>query len=52
VALTGSCTSTDPEKEASVADDKALRTIAKGFGLLTFAVTLVAIFVTINFPVP
>jgi len=35
-----------------VTDDKALRTIAKGFGLLTFAVTLVAIFVTINFPIP
>jgi hypothetical protein len=52
VALTGSCTFTDPEREASVADKKVLRTIGLGFGTLTFAVTLVAIFLTINFSIP
>jgi hypothetical protein len=32
-----------------LADEKALRTIGFGFGTLAFAVTLVAIFQTINF---
>ena len=35
----------------SVADGRALRTIGFGFGTLTFAVTLVAAFLTINYPV-
>jgi hypothetical protein len=35
-----------------VADARALRTIGLGFGTLTFAVTLVAAFLTINFPIP
>jgi hypothetical protein len=33
-----------------VADEKALRRIGVGFGTLTFAVTLVAFLLTINFP--
>jgi hypothetical protein len=32
-----------------VADERVLRTIGIGFGTLTFAVTLVAVFLTINF---
>jgi hypothetical protein len=33
-----------------VADEDALRKIGLGFGALTFAVTLVAAFLTMNFP--
>ena len=51
VVLTGSCMFTNSE-EANVADEKALRRIGLGFGTLAFAVTLVAAFLTINFPLP
>jgi len=34
-----------------VADEKALRTIGFGLGTMTFAVTMIAAFLTINFPI-
>jgi len=35
-----------------VADERALRKIGIGFGTVTFAVTLVAAFLTLNAPAP
>ena len=35
-----------------MSDEKALQRIGFGFGVLALAVTLLAAFLTINFPVP